>query len=55
MDPSGVPINLASNARVFAAVEAAAAGKMSYKNSENFVERLARVGLSFFLHAGDKP
>ena len=55
MDPSGVPINLASNARVFAAVEAAAAGKMNYKDSENFVERLARVSSSFFFRTRNKP
>ncbi|EDR04936.1 protein disulfide isomerase [Laccaria bicolor S238N-H82] len=42
VDRSGSPIKFSSSTSIFSAVEDAASGKLSYKNSENFVERLAR-------------
>ncbi|KAG5645761.1 hypothetical protein DXG03_005298 [Asterophora parasitica] len=41
-DTTDSHIKLTSTTSLFAAVEAAAAGKLSYKNSENAIERLAR-------------
>jgi len=42
-DRSGIPIKFMSSSSLFTSVEDAASGKSPYKNSENFVERLARV------------
>jgi thioredoxin domain-containing protein 5 len=42
-DSSDSPIRFASSVSLFSAVEAAAAGNLSYKHSENVVERMARV------------
>jgi len=41
-DPSYSRIKITSSASLFSAVEAAAAGKLGYKHSENIVERMAR-------------
>ncbi|TFK35040.1 protein disulfide isomerase [Crucibulum laeve] len=41
-DRNGEPIKLTNANSIFSAVEDAAAGKLSYKNSENLVERVAR-------------
>jgi hypothetical protein len=38
-----------SSSNLFSAVEDASSGKLRYKNSENFVERLARVRPRFYL------
>jgi hypothetical protein len=43
-DKQGDDLKLASTGTLFAAIEDIATGKVSYKNSENIVERLARVG-----------
>ncbi len=48
-DGSGLPIKFMSSSSLFTSVEDAASGKSSYKNSENFVERLARVCFRSFL------
>ena len=42
-DRTGGPIKIMSSSSLFSAVEDASSGKLGYKNSENFVERLARV------------
>ncbi|KAF8960247.1 thioredoxin domain-containing 5 [Flammula alnicola] len=42
-DREGNPIKFTSSGSLFAAIEDAAAGKSAYKNSENFVERIARI------------
>ena len=42
-DRFGSPIKMSSSTKLFAAVDDAALGKSSYKHSENYVERVARV------------
>ena len=42
-DPSYSRIRITASVSLFSAAEAAAAGKLSYKHSENIVERMARV------------
>lgn len=41
-DTNQQPLKLTSTS-LFAALEAASKGELAYKNSENFVERMARV------------
>lgn len=48
-DPADAFIKIASSTSLFAAAEAAASGKLAYKNSENMVERLARVSCMLML------
>jgi len=48
-DPSDSRIKFTSSASLFSAAEAAAAGNLGYKHSENFVERMARVCVVNFL------
>lgn len=48
-DPANKRLKVSSSKSLFETVEAAAAGKLPYKHSENFVERVARVRLVFRL------
>ena len=47
-DRLGLPIKMSSHSKLFPAVDDAALGKSSYKHSENYIERGARVRIIVF-------
>ena len=48
-DRLGSPIKMSSSTKLFSAIDDAALGKSSFKHSENYVERVARVRVIFII------